>query len=266
MTAKASPPRVVLIANPAAGGGRAGRILPTVQARLARYGARDIQRSCRIGDERTLARRAAEAGAATIIALGGDGTWSHVARGILDAGTDTRLALLAGGTGNDLARNVGAPAGDVDTTLQLAVDGADRRIDVGYVNDTAFVNSCGVGFDVAVIQALPPGGSSLGRSAYLLTAARKLWRYRAISIGKQPYLVIVIGNGARFGGGMLLAPGATIDDGLLDFVAVRDVGPFARARTLLLASSGKHLGLPGRRAHEGSVVRAALRDASSVRG
>ncbi|MGH7713170.1 MAG: diacylglycerol/lipid kinase family protein, partial [Gemmatimonadaceae bacterium] len=103
----------------------------------------------------------------------------------------------------------------------------------------------GVGFDVAVVQSLPRGGSSLGRSAYLFIAARKFWRYRAISIDAQPYLVIVIGNGARFGGGMLLAPSASINDGLLDFVAVRDMGPFARVRTLLTAARGKHLGLPG---------------------
>ncbi len=204
-----------------------------------------MQTSCRIGDERTLARRAAEAGVETIIALGGDGTWSNVARGILDAGTDTRLALLAGGTGNDLAHNVGAPAHDVRATLDFAFDGPDRRIDVGYVNDTPFVNSCGVGFDVAVVQSMPRGGSSLGRSAYMLTAARKLWRYRAISIDGQLYLVIVIGSGARFGGGMLLAPGAEIDDGLLDLVAVADVGMFARLLTLLAASRGKHVGLPG---------------------
>lgn len=168
-----------------------------------------------------------------------------MARGILDAGTDTRLALLAGGTGNDLARNVGAPADDIEATLDLAFGGNDKRIDVGYVNATPFVNSCGVGFDVAVIQALPPGGSSLGRSAYLLTAARKLWRYRPIAMAAASYLVVVIGNGARFGGGMLLAPGATIDDGLLDYVAVRDVGTFARVRTLMAAARGKHLGLPG---------------------
>jgi diacylglycerol kinase (ATP) len=168
-----------------------------------------------------------------------------VARGILDAGTDTRLALLAGGTGNDLAKNVGAPADDVPATLDLAFDGPDRLIDVGYVNDTPFVNSCGVGFDVAVIQALPRGGSPLGKSAYLLTAARKLWRYRGISVDGKTYLVIVIGSGAQFGGGMLLAPGAQNDDGLLDFVAVRDMGSLARVRTLLAASRGWHIGLPG---------------------
>lgn len=79
----------------------------------------------------------------------------------------------------------------------------------------------------------------------LLTAARKLWRYRAIAIGGHRYLVMMIGNGARMGGGMLLAPSATIDDGLLDFVAVRDVGPFARTRTLAAASRGTHIGLRG---------------------
>jgi len=155
------------------------------------------------------------------------------------------LALLAGGTGNDLARNVGAPADDIEATLDLAFAGPDRRIDVGYVNDTPFLNSCGVGFDVAVVQALPRGGSSLGAGAYVLTAARKLWRYQGIASDGQRYLVIVIGNGARFGGGMLLAPGAVNDDGLLDLVAVRDVGPLARMRTLLAAKYGKHIGLPG---------------------
>ena len=190
------------------------------------------------------------AGATTIVALGGDGTWSNVAHGILDAGRDTRMALLAGGTGNDLARNVGVPAHDIDATLALAFGDSDRRIDVGYANDTAFVNSFGVGFDVAVIEALVRGGSSLGRSAYLTTAARMLWRYRATASSfdaspPRPYLVTVIGNGARFGGGMLLAPGATIDDGVLDLIAVHDALPLQRLWTLLAAARGKHLGMPG---------------------
>jgi diacylglycerol kinase (ATP) len=192
----------------------------------------------------------AQAGATTIVALGGDGTWSNVARGILDAGTDTRLALLAGGTGNDLARNVGAPAHDVDSTLALAFGESDRRIDVAYANETAFVNSFGVGFDVAVIEALSRARRSFGRSAYLTTAARMLWRYRATASSfegsaPRPYLVTVIGNGARFGGGMLLAPGAAIDDGVLDLIAVRDAPPLERLWTLLAAARGKHLGMSG---------------------
>lgn len=191
------------------------------------------------------------AGATTIVALGGDGTWSNVARGILDAGRDTRLALLAGGTGNDLARNVGVPAHDIDATLELAFGDSDRRIDVGYANDTPFVNSFGVGFDVAVIEALARGGPSLGRSAYFTTAARMLWRYRAIPAtldglsAPRRYLVTVVGNGARFGGGMLLAPGATIDDGVLDLIAVRDAPPLRRFWTLLRAARGQHIGMAG---------------------
>jgi YegS/Rv2252/BmrU family lipid kinase len=234
-----------------AGGGRAARLLPLVQQRLEAKGGRAGHNSCRVGDERTLARKAARAGVTTIVALGGDGTWSNVARGILDAGTDTRLALLAGGTGNDLARNVGVPAHDIDATLALAFGDSDRRIDVGYANDTAFVNSFGVGFDVAVIEALARGGGSLGRSAYLSTAARMLWRYRATVSSfdadstPRSYLVTVIGNGARFGGGMRLAPGATIDDGVLDLVAVRDAAPLRRLLTLLAAARGKHLGMTG---------------------
>ncbi|MEW5917012.1 MAG: hypothetical protein AB1762_11425, partial [Gemmatimonadota bacterium] len=157
----------------------------------------------------------------------------------------------AGGTGNDLAENLGVPAGNVRATLELASAQSERRIDVGYVNDTAFVNSCGAGFDVAVVQALGNSGSSLGRSAYLLTAARKLWRCPAIRSSLDAsgpmldYLVIVVGNGARFGGGMLLAPRATNDDGVLDLIAVRDMPALARVRTLLAASRGRHLGMQG---------------------
>ncbi len=241
------------MANPAAGRGRAARLIPIVQQRIEARGGRGGHNSCRAGDERTLARAAARAGARTIVALGGDGTWSNVARGILDAGSDTRLALLAGGTGNDLARNVGVPAQDIDATLALAFGDSERRIDVGYANDTPFVNSFGVGFDVAVIEALARGGAgrSLGRSAYLTTAARMLWRYRPMPAtldglsAPRRYLVTVIGNGARFGGGMLLAPGATIDDGVLDLIAVRDASPLRRLRTLLAAARGKHLGMAG---------------------
>jgi YegS/Rv2252/BmrU family lipid kinase len=198
-----------------------------------------------------MARRSAASGVSTIVALGGDGTWSNVARGILDAKSDARLALLAGGTGNDLAKNVGVPADNVHATLDLAFAEPAKRIDVGYVNDTPFVNSCGVGFDVAVVQALGATGSTLGKSAYLFTAARLLWRQPAIRAAydgratMSEYLVIVIGNGARFGGGMLLAPQAVNDDGMLDLVAVRDMPALARVRTLLAASAGRHLGMPG---------------------
>ncbi len=219
--------------------------------RLQARGSTDVSLTRAVGDERTLAREAAAAGVTTIIALGGDGTWSNVARGILDARCDTRLALLAGGTGNDLAHNVGAPAHDSEATLSLAFDGPDRRIDVGYANDTAFVNCCGAGFDVAVIEALMRGGASLGRHAYLVAAARLLWRYRAISAAISPtasiasYLIVVIGNGARYGGGMRLAPGARVDDGILDLVAVREAPPLRRLQTLVAAARGRHLGLAG---------------------
>jgi YegS/Rv2252/BmrU family lipid kinase len=225
-------------------------MLPAIRQRFEERGG-EVRITCRAGDERSMARRSAASGVDTIVALGGDGTWSNVARGILDANVDCRMALLAGGTGNDLAQNVGAPADNVQATLALAFGDSAKRIDVGYVNDTPFVNSCGVGFDVAVVAALGASGSALGKSAYLFTAARLLWRQPAVRAtlngrgAMKDYLVIVIGNGARFGGGMLLAPQASNDDGILDLIAVNDVPALARVRTLLAASAGRHLGLPG---------------------
>lgn len=138
----------------------------------------------------------------------------------------------------------------MDATLDLVWSDATRRIDVGYVNDIPFINSCGTGFDVAVLEAMARRRGATTHGAYLTTALRLLWRYRpdAMAIDDAPaesYLVAVIGNGARFGGGMHLAPGAEPDDGLLDLVAVRDLAPWSRLHTLLRASRGQHLELPG---------------------
>lgn len=246
--------RIVLIANPAAGRGRAARLLPAVRAALARHGITDVRLSAEPGDERRVAREAARSGATTIIALGGDGTWGNVGRGILESQRDVRLALLAAGTGNDLAYATGVPAHDIEATVRLAIDGPDRRMDAGQVDGVHFLNVAGFGFDAEVLAATLQGRWLRGHAVYLVTAVRKLMAYRGLVAAadidardvreRAHYLALIVSNGPRFGGGFLIAPNARVDDGVLDLVAVRDTSTLRRFAVFAKLPAGKHVGEP----------------------
>lgn len=256
---------VCLIANPAAGRGRAARFIPAARERLSAHGIHDLRLSERPGHERQLAREAAAGGIETIIALGGDGTWSNVARGILDAGVDTRLALIAGGTGNDLAFAAGLDARNLPAMIDVALGGASRRIDVGHVDTVPFVNVAGFGIDPVILEASQRVTWLRGHAVYLVTAVRKLFAYAgthasyqidtAPPSARERLLAFVVSNGPRFGGGFLIAPAASIFDSTLDVVSVRDTNPLRRASLLGGATRGTHIGAPEVRAQSGRAVR-----------
>jgi diacylglycerol kinase (ATP) len=255
MTAAASR-SLVIIANPAAGRGRAARLIPRLEAALGRAHPHALQLTSRAGDETRLAREAADAGAETILALGGDGTWGNVVRGILQSAHRPRLALLAAGTGNDLAFATGVPAHDLDSALAIALGTGERAIDVGECDGVHFVNCAGFGFDAAVLQGTQRVTWLRGHAVYLLTAARMLFGYPGFraalayeraagdpSAATTPehHLAVIISNGPRFGGGFLIAPGATVDDGMLDVVRVADGAPLRRALVFAGATRGSHV-------------------------
>src|SRR5688500_3649283 len=192
-----------IIANPAAGRGRARRLVPAAHAAFARLGSVDVRLTRGAGDEARLAREALNDGCTTIVALGGDGTWSRVAAVMAAARTDCVLAPLAGGTGNDLAKSLALPASDFVAMASLVALGATRRIDVGYIDDRCFVNAAGFGFDAAVLEAAAGRTWPRGNALYLTCAIGQLVSYRGItaSIGGGPmrtHLLLVIANGARF--------------------------------------------------------------------
>ena len=202
------------------------------------------------GHEARLVRDALDAGAETIVAVGGDGTWSHVARVLVAERADCRLALVAAGTGNDLARNVGAPAGDPVATARLVHERVSRAIDVGFVDDRCFANVAGFGFDAAVLAAAGGRRWPGGRMHYFVTAIERLVGYTGIDAslnGASParHLLLVVANGERFGGAFHIAPGADVADGRLDLVAVTDAPAWRRARLFVAATRGHHLTFPG---------------------
>ncbi len=123
-----------------------------------------------------LCREAAREGYDVVVAFGGDGTVNEAANGL--AGTDTPLCCLPGGRTNVYCRMLGIPTDVVDATehlLQLADDWHPRRVDLGMINDRAFLFAAGVGLDASVVEqvdAHPRLKARLGEWYYTWTGIR----------------------------------------------------------------------------------------------
>ena len=249
------PRSVYLIANPAAGAGRAARLLHTVRRAFDGIGVRETILTKGPGDEVRCVRRALDAGADTIAILGGDGTWSKATGAIVDAGAgqSCRVVLLAGGTGNDFVAALGGQSRAWVTLARLAAEGPDRPVDTLRVDGRHALNVAGFGFDVGVLEALQRVGGIerviRGALRYRLAALQQIFRYRAVEFdpgdghGLRPLLLAVLANGFRYGGGLPIAPGARPDDGLLDLVTVDEIPAIRRLFLFQAVLGGHHLSI-----------------------
>ena len=228
-------------------------MLPAVRAAFAAVGVTELRESTAREGEMEVAARAIAEGFDTLVAVGGDGTWGNVANAILQSGADCRLALVAAGTGNDFAKTVGAPARDLAATARLVAAGVDRRVAVGRVDDRWFLNIAGFGFDAAVLESVASIKWLRGEALYRYAALRQLASYTGAEIGitsaararvRIPHLLLVIANARIFGGAFRIAPSASLTDGLLDAIAIRDASPLRRLRLFGAVIRGTHEALP----------------------
>ncbi len=252
------PHTVAVVVNPAAGRGSGAQLLPRVRAAFEESGIAIVRLTAKSGDETRLVRDALDAGAGTIVVVGGDGTWSRCAGAVLDAaaGDRVRLAFLSAGTGNDFAKNLGAPSRDFTAMAALVTDpSCERRVDVGVVESGAarhwFLNVAGFGFDAAVLEDTSKGGRLGGTAVYIVAALKRLIGYPGFAYtegGSQGEsrlaMMLVFSNGSHFGGAFRVAPSARIDDGLLDQVEIGDVRGLARIPLFVSAVRGAHVAHP----------------------
>jgi YegS/Rv2252/BmrU family lipid kinase len=250
---------VCLIVNPHAGGGRAMRLLPGVEAALRGMGrAFRVEPTASMEHARELARGARDAGE-IVAAMGGDGITGAVA-GELRGGSGL-LAILPGGRGNDFARKLGIPHDPVEA-CELLETGAERRVDLADAGGTAFLGILSAGFDSDVNEIANTTRLPLGTNVYLYGALRALaaWKHAywtveidGEEIGYAGYSVAVSNSGV-FGGGMWLVPDASLDDGLLDIVLIREQGRIRYLRGLGRVFKGTHLQDPALALLHGSEV------------
>ena len=257
--------KVGVILNPIAGGGRLKKNWAQAAASLNRhFGGFELRETLGGGDAERLALDLAMGGFDLVIAAGGDGTASEVADGLLQAfdesGRVTQLGLLPCGTGIDFARGLGLPS-DVDAALRRIAEAAPRKVDAGcisYVDDHGalasrqVINSASRGGSGAIDRAVNADKRKGRVSASALFYWRTVYeflRYRfqevRITVDARPPIearmaLVAMANGKFFGGGMMIAPDAELDDGAFDIVIVRAAGKLGLIRDLKLLYGGRH--------------------------
>lgn len=219
---------IELIVNPVAGNGRARQ---TGEQAAAYLRERDVEFVTKLtnhpGHATDLARDAAGRGVDTVIALGGDGTVTETAQGLWH--TATALGIAPAGTGNDFIKSVGTPKNWKDA-LDFILTHPARPVNTGVMNDRFFMNVCGAGFDVMVLDyALDAKKRLSGIWPYLYGVIRAIKTFKPFQMHIEvdentvldgKYMICSIANGRYIGGGIPIAPLADVTDGVFDVFVV----------------------------------------------
>lgn len=259
---------VAVVLNPTSGRGRGTRRWNRVAALLDAAAkssdgslAWTLHKTCGHGDAERLAMLAASDGADVVAAAGGDGTIVEVVSGI--AGTTSALGVLPLGTGNDFARALGVGT-NVELAVSRLVSASAVPTDVGRMNGKPFINSVACGFDAEVGRRMNAGyGRRLGSLAFIAAALDTMRSYRptemCITVDDETIqvkaMLCAVANAPSYGGGMKIAPSASIDDGLLDVIIVGEFGPWEFLKTLPRVYTGSHVSHPKVRVMRGRTIR-----------
>lgn len=238
--------KLLFIINPIAGGGKAKELLPLIEEKMK---LNKIDYQIMETDKPKEATTIVEQSKIKIvIAVGGDGTVNEVAKGIINRGNGS-LGIIPGGTGNDMCKSLGLSMDPIEA-LETIIRGKTKEMDIGLANEKYFLNIASVGFDAQVVRNTDKIKTKIsGRVAYILGVLLTLITYRIkptdIEIDgiahHKNMLLLAVGNGQYYGGGMKIIPTAKIDDGYLHLCLVKDI---SNLKALFLFPSifkGEHL-------------------------
>ena len=184
-----------------------------------------------VGHARALAKAAVGRGARLVMAWGGDGTINEVASAL--AFDEVPLGIIPAGSGNGLARELGVNPRP-ERAIADALAAEPRPMDLGEIDGRIFANIAGVGFDAHVASRFA-SANRRGFLGYAGITARALTRYVPITYRitsenqtvEARAVLVTVANSAQFGNGALIAPGAKVDDGVLDLVVLEERSRFA---------------------------------------
>lgn len=242
---------IALLVNPTAGRGRCSTLSDPVAGRLRRSGISVDVVVGRDGDEAfDRLRDRVAAGVDGVVALGGDGL-VNIALQVV-AGTGVPLGIVPAGTGNDIARSLGLVPGDVPAATDLVRLGHTRRLDLGRANGRWFAGVLGSGFDSMVNERANRMSWPTGRARYNLAILAELRTFRPVPYELEldgdrwatEAMLVAVGNGPSYGGGMLVCPDARMDDGLLDVMILGPISKPEFVRVFPTVYSGRHVEHP----------------------
>jgi len=242
---------IALLVNPTAGKGR-GRVAGRAALHRLRDAGFDV-RTLVAADAASGLRQAREAvadGVWAVVVVGGDGMVHLGAQAVAES--DTHLGIVPAGTGNDVARYLDLPRRDPAAATDRVVASTPRRIDLARCGPTYFVTVLAAGFDAVVNERANAMTWPRGQMRYNLATLAELRTFSPIAYTLEldgvshrlEAMLVAVGNGPSFGGGLRITEGASLDDGLLDVVVI---GPMSRpglVRAYPKLFSGTHVHLP----------------------
>lgn len=236
----------LLIVNPTAGSGKAGQV--------AREAGRILDQSrveFRMVTTRSMSHGAEVAGQCVTtgevpVLVGGDGLAGTVGGSL--ANTGIPIGLIPAGRGNDLARGLGIPT-RTDAAVGTLLSGSSRTVDVGEANGCRFLGIASVGFDSDANRFANQTRFLKGSLVYAWAAIRALvgWkpvRFEITTGGDRRRVTghtIAIANNRFYGGGMMMAPSAVIDDGMFDVVIIHAVSKLRFMSDFPKVFTGSHV-------------------------
>jgi diacylglycerol kinase (ATP) len=255
-----------LIVNPDAGGGRGRQHAAALSAVLAEAGldCTVVQPTSGEGT-REAAREAVAAGARAVLVCGGDGTVHEALQPLV--GTDVPLGVMAAGSGDDIALALGfprdSPAEAAEFLAVALTSGSPRSVDVGHatVGDGTqgyFLGVLSTGFDSAVNERANTM-TRLGGQRYNVAILRELASFRPAhydltlddEVISGEAMLVAVGNGSSYGGGMRICPAAVPDDGMLDVTWLSAVSKPLFLRVFPTVFRGRHVDHPAVRTFRG---------------
>jgi YegS/Rv2252/BmrU family lipid kinase len=281
----------LLIVNPKSAGGATREKWSGIAADFrAHFGPFSVAFTKKSGDGRDLAIRGAESGRRFIIACGGDGTLNEVANGILESGLDVEFGILPSGTGGDFRKTIGI-SNETRTAARQLRTGRTIKMDVGRVSFTGIdglpahryfinVSSFGLSSTVAngvasktVLNWVPLSGPMKGKAKYAVSTLEVLSELKSRILrvrldGKAETNLasvnLCVCNSRYFGGGMKIAPAASITDGLFEVVNIGDVKALKVLANLPRLYSGTHTRMEEVSATQARTIEVSAADGSPM--
>lgn len=242
---------IALLTNPTAGKGRGAHARDTALARLRAAGRDVSSMEGRDADEALdLARQAVADGVEALVAVGGDGMVHLAVQAV--AGTGVPLGIVPCGTGNDVARYFDLPRKDPAAAADRVLAGEQRVIDLARSGTKYFVTVLAAGFDAIVNERANRMTWPKGQMRYNIATLAELRTFEPLpytldldgEMVSLDAMLVAVGNGPSFGGGLRITEGALLDDGLLDVVIIKPMSKPALIKTYPKLFKGTHVTHP----------------------
>ena len=257
---------VAVIANPVSGSGRGMRLLPKLVHALAQRGAHaHVRITTSSADLDDSVRAAIERQPDAVVVVGGDGSIHGALQPLV--GTGIPLGVLPVGSGDDNARSLGIPRRDPEAVAGLVASSEGRRIDVGRVvtadgREEYFLGVLSAGFDSEVNERANNLQRLRGQARYLAAIVAELRSFRPVPFtvtvdGRSESastMLVAVGNGISYGGGMRVCPGADHADGQLDVTWLVEVSRLRFIRSFPQVFTGSHVRQPFVRTRRGQRI------------